>query len=58
MPESENDTRCQLVLPIGVQCNRLIYQRENPFRLVIHFYVNVERDVLILGLLVKRIGAR
>jgi hypothetical protein len=57
MPESEDDTRCQLVLPIGVRGNRLIHQHEDPFWLVVHFYINVELDVLILGLPVKHVGA-
>jgi len=57
VPQSENDTGYQLVLPIRVRGNRLINQRENPFRLIVYFYVNVELDVLILGLFVKCVGA-
>ena len=57
MPESEDDTGRQLVLPVGVRGNRLIHQSENPFWVVVHFYVNVKLDVLILRLLVKHVDA-
>ena len=53
VPKPENDARRQPSLPFGVRGDNLVHQRENPLWLVIHFYVNIEFDVLVLWLLME-----
>ena len=50
MPKSQKDTRGKVGLPGRLCGDDFVHQREEPFRIVLDLDVNVELDVLVLGL--------
>lgn len=50
MPKSQKDTRGKLGLPGRLCGDDFVHQEEEPFWIVLDLDVNVELDVLVLGL--------
>jgi hypothetical protein len=55
VPNPEDDAGRKSGLPFWERGNNPVHQNENPLWLIVHFYVNVEFDMLVLWLLVDNV---
>jgi len=55
VPNPENDAGSKSGLPIWEGGDDPVHQNENPLWFIVHFYVNVEFDMLVLWLLMVNI---
>jgi hypothetical protein len=50
MPYPKKKTRGKVLFPVGLRGDDLVHEREQPVGFVIEFDIDVELDVLVLGL--------
>jgi len=50
VPEAKEDARRQSALPIRLRSDDVVQTFEKPFRVILHFDINVEPNVMVLRL--------
>jgi hypothetical protein len=50
VPEPEKNARGKHCLPVGLRRDNLVHERKKAVRIILNFHVDVEFDMLVLGL--------